>query len=47
MYRISCIGNYKTEVSFVDPGEEIYAGMIIVDKTKPGDLVVNIVEANN
>lgn len=30
---------------FVDPGEEIYSGMIIGEQNKPGDLVVNIVEA--
>lgn len=30
---------------FVDPGEEIYGGMIIGEQNKPGDLVVNIVEA--
>jgi len=30
---------------FVDPGEEIYEGMIIGEQNKPGDLVVNIVEA--
>lgn len=30
---------------FVDPGEEIYTGMIIGEQNKPGDLVVNIVEA--
>lgn len=30
---------------FVDPGEEIYAGMIVGEQNKPGDLVVNIVEA--
>ncbi len=29
---------------FVDPGEEIYAGMIVGEQNKPGDLVVNIVE---
>lgn len=29
---------------FVDPGEEVYPGMIIGEATKPGDLVVNIVE---
>ncbi|WP_312176370.1 translational GTPase TypA [Chryseobacterium sp.] len=29
----------------VDPGEEIYAGMIVGEQNKPGDLVVNIVEA--
>ncbi|PIE50960.1 MAG: translational GTPase TypA [Flavobacteriales bacterium] len=29
---------------FVDPGEEVYAGMIIGEQNKPGDLVVNIVE---
>lgn len=29
---------------FVDPGEEVYAGMIIGEHIKPGDLVVNIVE---
>jgi GTP-binding protein len=26
---------------FVDPGEEVYAGMIIGESNKPGDLVVN------
>ncbi|HEY0273638.1 MAG TPA: hypothetical protein VGC22_10670 [Chitinophaga sp.] len=26
---------------FVDPGEEVYAGMIIGENNKPGDLVVN------
>lgn len=30
---------------FVDPGEEVYTGMIIGEQNKPGDLVVNIVEA--
>ncbi|WP_417430434.1 translational GTPase TypA [Halpernia sp.] len=30
---------------YVDPGEEIYGGMIIGEQNKPGDLVVNIVEA--
>ncbi|MBF8456383.1 translational GTPase TypA [Kaistella sp. G5-32] len=30
---------------FVDPGEEIYAGMIIGEQNKPVDMVVNIVEA--
>lgn len=30
---------------FVDPGEEVYAGMIVGEQNKPGDLVVNIVEA--
>ncbi len=30
---------------FVDPGEEIYEGMVIGEQNKPGDLVVNIVEA--
>lgn len=29
---------------FVDPGEEVYAGMIIGEQNKPGDLVVNITE---
>jgi GTP-binding protein len=29
---------------FIDPGEEVYAGMIIGEHIKPGDLVVNIVE---
>ncbi|WP_294219927.1 translational GTPase TypA [uncultured Chryseobacterium sp.] len=32
---------------FVDPGEEIYAGMIIGEQNKPGDLVVTIVEAKH
>jgi len=26
---------------FVDPGEEVYAGMIIGESNKPGDLIVN------
>lgn len=30
---------------FVDPGEEIYAGMVIGEQNKPVDMVVNIVEA--
>ncbi len=30
---------------YVDPGEEIYEGMVIGEQNKPGDLVVNIVEA--
>lgn len=30
---------------YVDPGEEIYEGMIIGEQNKPGDLVINIVEA--
>ena len=29
---------------FIDPGEEIYAGQVIGEHIKPGDLVVNIVE---
>ncbi|MFZ9661306.1 MAG: translational GTPase TypA [Chitinophagaceae bacterium] len=29
---------------FIDPGEEIYAGQIIGEHIKPGDLVVNIIE---
>ncbi len=29
---------------FIDPGEEVYPGMIIGESNKPGDLVVNIVE---
>ncbi len=29
---------------FVDPGEEVYAGMIIAEHIKPGDLNVNAVE---
>lgn len=29
---------------FVDPGEEIYAGQIIAEHIKPGDLVVNAIE---
>jgi GTP-binding protein len=29
---------------FVDPGEEVYAGQIIAEHIKPGDLVVNIIE---
>ncbi len=30
---------------FVDPTEEVYPGMIIGEQNRPGDLVVNIVEA--
>ena len=29
---------------FIDPGEELYAGQIIGEHIKPGDLVVNVVE---
>lgn len=29
---------------FIDPGEEVYAGQIIGEHIKPGDLVVNIIE---
>jgi len=29
---------------FIDPGEEIYAGQVIGEHIKPGDLVVNVVE---
>jgi len=29
---------------FVDPGEDVYAGQIIAEHTKPGDLVVNAIE---
>ncbi|MGS0748730.1 translational GTPase TypA [Halpernia sp. GG3] len=32
-------------VFYVNPGEEIYGGMIIGEQNKPGDLVINIVEA--
>lgn len=30
---------------FIDPGEEVYAGQIIAEHIKPGDLVVNATEA--
>jgi len=30
---------------FVDPGEEVYAGQIIAENIKPGDLIVNATEA--
>ncbi len=29
---------------FIDPGEEVYAGQIVAENVKPGDLVVNVVE---
>lgn len=29
---------------FVDPGEEVYAGQIIAEHIKPGDLIVNAIE---
>ena len=32
---------------FVDPGEDVYAGQIIAEHIKPGDLVVNATEAKN
>ena len=31
-------------VFFVDPGEDVYAGQIIAEHIKPGDLVVNAIE---
>ena len=31
-------------VFFVDPGEEVYAGQIIAEHIKPGDLIVNATE---
>ncbi len=30
---------------FIDPGEEIYAGQVIGEQIRPGDLVVNVVKA--
>ncbi len=32
-------------IFFIDPGDEVYAGQIIGENSKPGDLVVNITEA--
>ncbi len=32
-------------IFFVDPGEEVYAGEIVAENIKPGDLVVNVIEA--
>jgi GTP-binding protein len=29
---------------FIDPGEEVYAGQVVAENIKPGDLVVNIIE---
>ncbi len=29
---------------FVDPGEDVYAGQIVAENVKPGDLVVNVIE---
>lgn len=29
---------------FIDPGEEVYAGQIVAENIKPGDLVVNVIE---
>ncbi len=29
---------------FTDPGEEVYAGQIVAEHIKPGDLVVNVIE---
>ena len=41
-YSIDKLQNRGT--FFVDPGEEIYAGQIVAENIKPGDLVVNVVE---
>lgn len=30
---------------FIEPGEEVYAGQIVAENIKPGDLVVNVTEA--
>ncbi len=30
---------------FIEPGEEVYAGQIVAEHIKPGDLVVNVTEA--
>ncbi len=30
---------------FIDPGEDVYAGQIVAENIKPGDLVVNVTEA--
>jgi GTP-binding protein len=30
---------------FVDPGEDVYAGQVVAENVKPGDLVVNVTEA--
>jgi GTP-binding protein len=29
---------------FIDPGEEVYAGQVVAENVKPGDLVVNVIE---
>lgn len=29
---------------FIDPGEDIYAGQVVAENVKPGDLVVNVIE---
>ena len=29
---------------FIDPGEDVYAGQVLAENVKPGDLVVNIIE---
>lgn len=29
---------------FIDPGEEVYAGQVVAENIKPGDLVVNVIE---
>jgi GTP-binding protein len=29
---------------FIDPGQEVYAGQIVAENIKPGDLVVNVIE---
>jgi GTP-binding protein len=36
--------NCRTGKFFVDPAEEVYAGQIIAENIKPGDLVVNATE---
>jgi len=30
---------------FIEPGEDVYAGQIVAEHIKPGDLVVNVTEA--
>jgi GTP-binding protein len=43
MYSIDKLQDRGT--FFVDPAEEVYPGMIVGEQNRPGDLVINIVEA--
>ena len=43
-YFVSIWIDWNNDGDFIDPGEEVYAGQIIAENIKPGDLVVNATE---